>query len=227
MKKTFYSEMAYFIGIILLALGTAMMEQADFGMSMVVAPAYLLHLKLSETFAFFSFGMAEYVLQGLLLIIMSIVLGRFKKAYLFSFITAVFYGLVLDAMLGLMGYIPGYGMALRVVFYIMGMIVCAVGIAMLFHTYIPLEAYEMFVKEVSAKLGMDINRFKTVYDCTSCAVAVIMSFAFFGFGHFEGVKLGTVICALVNGWMIGQCSKLLESIYEFKDRANFGDFFQK
>ena len=39
MKKTFYSELAYFIGIAVLALGTAMMEQADFGMSMVVAPA--------------------------------------------------------------------------------------------------------------------------------------------------------------------------------------------
>ena len=226
MKKTFYSEMAYFIGIILLALGTAMMEQANFGMSMVVAPAYLLHLKVSETFSFFSFGMAEYVLQGVLLIIMSLVLRRFKKAYLFSFITAVFYGFALDAMLSLIGYVQSDGMALRVFFYIGGMIVCAIGIAMLFHTYIPLEAYEMFVKEVSAKIGMDINKFKTIYDCTSCAIAVIMSFAFFGFGQFEGVKLGTVLCALVNGWMIGQCSKRLEQLFEFTDGTKLAEFFR-
>ena len=43
-KRVFYTELAYAIGITVLALGTALMERADFGMSMVVAPAYLLHL---------------------------------------------------------------------------------------------------------------------------------------------------------------------------------------
>ena len=47
-KRILYSEPAYFVGIFVLALGTALMEKADFGMSMVVAPAYLLHLKISE-----------------------------------------------------------------------------------------------------------------------------------------------------------------------------------
>ena len=45
MKRTFYTEGAYVIGIISLAFGTALMEKADFGMSMVVAPAYLIYLK--------------------------------------------------------------------------------------------------------------------------------------------------------------------------------------
>ena len=39
----FYTELAYVLGILALALGTALMERADFGVSMVVAPAYLLH----------------------------------------------------------------------------------------------------------------------------------------------------------------------------------------
>ena len=82
-KKTFYTEIAYIIGIITLALGTALMEKADFGMSMVVAPAYIIHLKLSELMPFFSFGMAEYTLQAVLLIIMMVFLRRFKLSYLF------------------------------------------------------------------------------------------------------------------------------------------------
>ena len=48
MKRTFYTEMAYIIGIVTLAFGTALMERADFGMSMVVAPAYLIYLKISD-----------------------------------------------------------------------------------------------------------------------------------------------------------------------------------
>jgi hypothetical protein len=52
-KKGFYTELAYILGIVVLALGTAMMERANMGMSMVVAPAYLLHLKISQFFRVF------------------------------------------------------------------------------------------------------------------------------------------------------------------------------
>ena len=55
-KRIFFCELAYFIGIIVLAFGTALMEKADFGMSMVVAPAYLIYLKISEYMPSFSFG---------------------------------------------------------------------------------------------------------------------------------------------------------------------------
>lgn len=37
-KRVFYTELAYILGLLVLAVGTAMMERADFGMSMVVAP---------------------------------------------------------------------------------------------------------------------------------------------------------------------------------------------
>ena len=43
-QRVFFTELAYVLGILALALGTALMERADFGVSMVVAPAYLLHL---------------------------------------------------------------------------------------------------------------------------------------------------------------------------------------
>lgn len=71
-KRAFYCEIAYVIGIIALAFGTAFMEKADFGMSMIVAPAYLIHLKVSQYFSFFTFGMSEYIFQALLLVMLSI-----------------------------------------------------------------------------------------------------------------------------------------------------------
>ena len=67
--KKFYSEICYVLGILLLGLGSSMMTKADFGLSMVVAPAYILHLKMSEFWSFFSFGMAEYVFQAFLLVL--------------------------------------------------------------------------------------------------------------------------------------------------------------
>ena len=95
-KKVFYSELAYVFGMVVLALGTAMMERADFGMSMVVAPAYLVHLRISQAFPAFTFGMAEYCLQAVLLIGIAMITRRRKIKYVLSFGTAVFYGFTLD-----------------------------------------------------------------------------------------------------------------------------------
>lgn len=218
--------MAYVIGIVALALGAALMERADFGMSMVVAPAYLIYLKISQYLTWFTFGMAEYCLQAVLIIIMALWLRKFKKIFLFSFITAFIYGNVLDAMIWLVGLIPTGGIAGRIGYYIGGIIIGSVGVSLIFHTYITPEAYELFVKECSAKLNANINRVKTVYDCCSCLISVILSFAFFGLWHFEGIKAGTILCALLNGFIIGRCSKIFEKFFEFKDAFSFRRFFE-
>lgn len=84
-KRVLYSECAYALGIIALAIGTAFMEKADLGMSMVVAPAYLIHLKISQYLDWFTFGMAEYCLQAVLLILTAVILRKWKPSYLFLF----------------------------------------------------------------------------------------------------------------------------------------------
>lgn len=224
-KRVCFSEAAYVLGLVILALGTALMERADFGMSMVVAPAYLLHLKISRVWTPFSFGMAEYAFQAFLLILLSLVMGRFKKGYLFSFVTAVIYGLTLDAVMSAVALIPRFGLADRVLSYVLGLLLCSLGVAFLFHTYIAPEAYELFVKEVAARHGWPIPRVKTVYDCVSCGIGVLLSFAFFGFGHFEGVKLGTILCALINGTLIGFISRWLEKRLDFRDGWPMRRFF--
>lgn len=76
MKKKFSSELAYVFGIVLVALGVVFMEKADFGVSMVVAPAYLLYRWLSPVWRFVTFGMAEYCLQAVLLLLMVLEIRR-------------------------------------------------------------------------------------------------------------------------------------------------------
>lgn len=222
-KTVIYSEVAYLLGVIILALGTAFMALADFGVSMVVAPAYILHLKLAETFSFFTFGMAEYVLQACLIAVMMLILRKFRIKYLLSFVTTIIYGIALDGFMLLLGMLPTSGMLVRVIFYIVGVPLCSVGVAFLFHTKLPQAAYEMFVKEVSAKYGADLTKFKTCYDLVSCAMSVLLSFVFFGFGQFRGVNVGTIICAFLNGPLIGLIGKLYEKNFTFKDKTGIGD----
>lgn len=215
-----FAETAYVVGLIILALGVALMEKADLGISMVVAPAYLISLKVS----FLTFGMAEYTLQAVLLVFVCLVLRQFKLAYCFSFVTAVIYGVILDGWIWILHDVAAAELSIRIPIYMLGMLFCSIGISMLFHTYLAPEVYELFVKEVSKKYHKDINKFKIGYDCTSCAVAVIMSFLFF---HcLRGVGIGTVICALVNGMIIGQCSKFFEKYIDFSPRLPVAKYFQ-
>ena len=67
-KRVFYTEWAYAVAMAGLSLSVALMTRADFGVSMVVAPAYLLYLKVNPVLPFFTFGMAEYTLQAVLLL---------------------------------------------------------------------------------------------------------------------------------------------------------------
>lgn len=224
-KVTFYNEIAYIIGLVLLALGTVFMEKTDFGMSMVVAPAYLIYLKVSQTLSWFTFGMAEYTLQALILIIMMLLVGKIKFSYFFSFITAILYGCILDGFMFIFTYISCEGWPMRILFYLIGMILCALGVSLLFHSYISPEAYELFVKEIAARYNFNIHKVKTVYDCSSLMVGVILSFIFFGLWHFEGVSLGTLFCALVNGFLISRCTKLYEHFFVFSDGMKWRKFF--
>lgn len=227
MKKVFYTEAAYAAGLILLAIGTAFQELAGFGMSMIVAPAYILHLKVSEYLPFFTFGMAEYTLQAVLIIALAIFLRRFRFGYLFSFVTAVIYGLTLDGAMLLVSPIATDVILIRIMYLIFGLLLCSAGVMMFFKTYISPEAYELFVKEISTVKGLKMHNFKTAYDIASCVIAIALSFIFFGFGVFNGVGIGTVVCAFVNGQLIGMFSKIADRIFEFKDRFELRKYFEK
>ena len=216
MKKTFYTEWAYVLGIIAVAIATALTERADLGLSMVVAPAYLLHLILSPILPFVTFGTATYIFQGVLIALMCLVIRKFRFSYLFSFVTAVIYGYLLDLMMIPVSFIPTDALWVRILLYVTGITVCSLGVSLMFHTYIKPEAYELFVKEVSSRFSLDINRTKIVYDISSCLLAVVISLI--AFGALHGVGIGTVICAFVNGIMIGAFSRLFEKHFEFKDR---------
>jgi len=224
-KRVFYAELGYVLALFCLALGVTLMERSDFGVSMVVAPAYLLYRWLNPLWPVFSFGMAEYTLQAVLLLGMMALLRRFRAGWLFSFVTAVVYGFILDGCMALGAFLPADAVWQRLIWYCTGMIFCAAGVSLMFHTYLSPEVYELFVKEVSSAFHCDIHKFKTGYDIVSCLVGLAMSFAVFGWGRFEGVRWGTIVCALINGTVISLFSRLLESRFEFRDLLAWRPFF--
>ena len=221
-KLTFYTEVTYIVGLVMLAFGTALMTRGGFGMSMVVAPAYILHLKLSELWPFFTFGVAEYLFQAVIIAVMMLILKKVRLIHLLTFVTTVIYGLLLDVSLLILPEIESGAYFIRVGLYIVGILMCTAAIAFLFKTYFPPAAYEVFVKNVSKHFNIRLFTFKTIFDCSLCVIAVLMSFLLLG--RLEGVGFGTVVCALIYGTLIGLFTKMFDKIWFFKDKFNFQIF---
>ena len=240
MKKiTFYTEIAYFAGLFFLAFGTAMTAYGGFGMSMVVAPAYILHKFVEQFLNFFNFAMAEYIFQAILLIVLMIALRKAKWSYILSFGSVLLYGLFLSFSQMLAEIFLPQNFTLQIIMYVLGVIIICMSVALLFATYIPLEAYEMFVKEMSAKLKKPISTVKIFYDCASLVLAIILCtilFTPFKAGSFfdiisvymfYGIGIGTIICAFLNGILIGIFQKLYSKIFIFKDALKLRKYFEE
>ena len=203
-------ELAYLIAIPLMALGVSLTVLGDLGVSMIVAPAFIL-----SEYTGLGFGTMEYIVQAVLLVLMSLLLRRFRVTYLFSFLTAFLYGLVLDAFLPLLAGLPADGLPLRILWFLLGACVTAVSVAIFFRVYPAPEAYDLFVRDVAAGLGIPQGRFKLGYDIGSAVVSILLSFLFFGFGVFHGIGVGTVVLAFINGPMIGLVGRLMDRSVRF------------
>lgn len=228
MKRTkMHSETAYVLAMIILSMGTALMERADLGISMIVAPSYLLHLKVSQILPWFSFGVAEYLMQTVVLLLVIIFMRRLKLAYFFAFVSAMLSGILLDVSMAVIALIPFEGMGARLVYYVLGLCIGSFGVGLIFHSYVTPGAYESFVKELAPKYGFELGKFKTCYDMTSLLVGVLFSFLFFGFGNFVGIRLGTVVCAVLNGSLVAFSSRLVDRLFYFEDAIpKLGKFFR-
>ena len=220
------SEATYLVAILLLSLSVAMLTSANFGISMIVAPAYLLSLKVE----FLTFGRAEYVIQAVIFLILCLVIRKFRPIYLTSFLTCLIYGLALD----LWRMIPFFNTSLtppeslalwiRILLFISGFILTGFSVALFFKTYFYPQVYDFSVKCVTARYHFKMFVVKTSVDFTMLGIGLIMTFCFFG--KLVGIGWGTLVMAVLNGTTIGLFSKLFDHFFEFKPAfPKFASFF--
>lgn len=222
-KSVFYTELAYLFGLALLAFGTALMTYGGFGLSTAVAPAYLLHLYISSFFPGFSFGIAQYVIQGAVLLLLAILLRKPRLTYLLTFCTAAVYALLLDSAIRLISLLPEF-LPLRIAAYILGAVVCCNALAFIFESYLPPAAYDLFSKEMAAKFQKPVYKFVNLYNLGSLLLAVVFSFLFFG--DLRGLGIGTVVCALSYGSFIRFFQRFYHKHFHLTDKLSWRRYFE-
>lgn len=203
-KMKVSNEIVYLAGALVLSLATAMLTAADFGLSVIVSPAYLVSMKIP----FLTFGQAEYVVQGILFLVFCIAMRQIKPLYFGAFLSGVIYGFLLDLWRLLIPHfnpkihMPGtLPLTIRMIYFIIGFFINAFGALLYFkNKYYP-QVYEFFVKGISEKYQIELPRFKLRFDLFFFVLTLVLSFCLFH--GLRGVGAGTVIMACLNGPLIG------------------------
>ena len=218
MKKiTLHSEIIYLAAILILSFSSAMQTAADVGISMIIAPAYVISQKLD----FLTFGQSEYLVQGLVFIAFCIIMRSFRAVYLASFGTCVLYGAALDMWRSI---IPAFNPAVtapgsmpmpeRIAMLCVGMVITGLAVALFFQTYLYPQVYDFFVREISKKYGIDRTKFKICFDTACLVTATVLSLLFFG--RLTAIGWGTLVMAVCNGTLIGWLGKQFDRIWEIR-----------
>ena len=219
------SELLWLLGIVFVALGVAICSKADLGVSMVAAPAFVIYEAIAQLWSGFSIGMTEYIIQGLMLIILCLVIHRFNWRYLLTFAVAVIYGYTLNLFLFLLGGISFNAIWLRWVMMLVGDIFIAFGVACFFRTYMPLNVHELFVAELAFRFKLNINKVKWLFDMSLLVISIILAFSLFGdagtfdwstigYSSFHSIGLGTLVTTAINSPIIALMGKLISKIFD-------------
>lgn len=214
-KIKIYSEIIYIIALFGLPLAVAIFAAADFGVSMIVAPAYIMSLR----FPIFTFGQWDYIIQGFLFIAFCIAMKKFKIAYFVSFITCVIYGIILDMWRAVIPVLnpeitpPGsMDLWVRIVLFIVGELLTSFMVMLFFKSYIYPQVCDLFVKGIVWRYNLNQIKFKRVYDFCCLALSVVLSLMLFK--GFVGIKWGTAVIALATGVIMGYFSKIYDKFIE-------------
>jgi len=219
------SELLWIFGIVFVALGVAICSKANLGVSMIAAPAFVVSEALLPLSNFFSVGVTEYVIQGIMLIILCVIVSRFKWTYLLAFAVAVIYGYTLDLFLWLFRSVSFNTVAVRWVMLIVGDIITAFGVACFFRTYMPLQVYELFVAELSDRFKININKVKSIFDKTLLVISVLLALSLFGdilsfdwktigYNSFHSIGLGTLVTTVINAPIITLMGRMIDKIFD-------------
>ena len=219
MKIRVSHELVYILGAAILSLATAMLAAADFGLSVIVSPAYLVSVKTG----LLTFGQAEYVVQGILFILFCIIMRKIKLLYFGAFLSGIIYGFILDLW---RTWIPHLNpdiyptgtlpIQLRIVYFVVGFFINILGVTLYFkNRYYP-QVYEFFVKGVSEKYHIELSKFKLTFDLAFLALSLILTLVMFH--KIVAIGVGTLIMACCNGPLIGAYSRWFDKHFELKSR---------
>ena len=186
----------YCLGLLILAFGIALAVNSNLGVSPVSSLPYVV-----SQIAGISLGTCTIAVYICYILLQMVISRKFQPALLLQLVFSTIFGWFVDAAKFLLGdfCLPTYFGQLAM----LAASILLIGFSLVLYIDVDLSPMpaEGLVGCIAAKNGKSFSKMKTLFDCTSVLVAVILSFLFLG--KLTGIREGTVLTALLAGRMMG------------------------
>lgn len=201
--------LVFLIGLFINSLGVSLITKADLGTSPISAVPYVLSLNFPMTLGEFT------ILFSLLLILIQLVILRknFKPEHFLQIPISVLFGYFIDMTMTLLGFVHPQAYPVKIVYLLIGCVILGFGVYLEVLANVAMLPGESFVRAVSFTWKTEFGMTKVAFDVSLTVLAGILSFVFAG--RLQGVREGTIIAALLVGFIARLFGRLLSSVRPF------------
>lgn len=200
--------LVFLVGLFVNSLGVSLITKASLGTSPISSIPYVLSLNFPMTLGEFT------IFFSLLLIVLQLLILRrnFRLEHLLQIPISVVFGYFIDLTMVLIGNLSLTNYAAKLGFLIFGCVVLGIGVYMEVLANVAMLPGESFVRAVCSTWNKDFGLTKIVFDVSMTVIAAALSVLFAR--HLEGVREGTIIAALVVGFIARLIGRMLPHLPE-------------
>ena len=193
-------------GLFVNGLGVSFITKAGLGTSPITSIPYTLSLGFTPTVGMFT------LFFNLLLIILQVILLRrnFQLQNLLQLPIIALFSFFIDLTMSLLGFIQPETYAMKVVSLVIGCLILGFGVFMEMVANVAMLPGEATVRAVSDVFSTDFGKTKIAFDSSMTVIAAIMSFIMFK--HLDGVREGTIVAAILVGFVARLFKKYIGGI---------------
>ena len=191
-------------GLFVNGLGVSFITKAGLGTSPITSIPYTLSLGFTPTV-----GMFTLVFNIFLVILQVILLRRnFQLQNLLQLPIIALFSFFIDLTMSLLGFMQPETYAMKVVSLIVGCLI--LGVFMEMAANVAMLPGEATVRAVSDVFSTDFGKTKIAFDSSMTVIAAILSFIMFR--HLDGVREGTIVAAILVGFIARLFKKYIGGI---------------
>ena len=194
------------VGLFVNGLGVSFITKAGLGTSPITSILYTLSLGFTPTV-----GMFTLVFNIFLVILQVILLRRnFQLQNLLQLPIIALFSFFIDLTMSLLGFMQPETYAMKIVSLIVGCLILGFGVFMEMVANVAMLPGEATVRAVSDVFSTDFGKTKIAFDSSMTVIAAILSFIMFK--HLDGVREGTIVAAILVGFIARLFKKYIGGI---------------
>ncbi len=196
----------FLVGLFINALGVSLVTKASLGTSPISSIPYVLSLNFPLTLGNFT------IIFSILLILLQILILRknFKIENILQIPVSIAFGYFIDLTMYMFFWVNPQNYAIKLIALLAGCIVLGFGVYMEVLADVVMLPGESFVRAIVQTWNTNFGTTKIIFDSSMTVIAGVLSIVFFG--KLNGVREGTIIAALLVGFIARLFGKNLEFV---------------